>query len=208
MPVFAMRWLETGDLAPGSLFVGGERQLVKRHLQLQSDELRHAYHCFIVILFFSYEPKELFLPNPGYVKYTGYARQSLSPSRFILHSLPTSPCPGDWPLCTVTLPSDLRPWTMLTTGETQGAWRVGEKWDGGIYFSTLSPLGLRCLAQPCTGVTLLWGASPPCYSPSSTTCSRCPFRPRGGKNHPQTLVPGESNIPSLMHFNPAHVSTK
>lgn len=59
MPVFAMQWLETEDLASRSLFVGGERQLVKRQLQLQSDELRYAHHCFIVILF-SYEPKNSF----------------------------------------------------------------------------------------------------------------------------------------------------
>lgn len=95
-------------------------------------------------------------------------------------------------------PFDLRPWIMLTTGETSG--------EGGRKVR-LGDCGSLLLCTAMDKGHAFVGASPPCYSPSHTPCSR-PFRPRGGRNHPHTLVPGDSNIPSWMHFNPSHASTK
>lgn len=78
----------------------------------------------------------------------------------------------------------------------------------GIYFSTLSLLNLRHWHSPVQGSHFCgWPLLPATPLPVPPALI-VPSGLEGGKNHPHTLVPGDSNIPPLIHFNPAHTSIK
>ena len=130
-----------------------------------------------------------------------------------LRALSPKPWLGDWPLCAVTLPSDLQPPTGVTQGETQWGWRVGENGDWGIYFSTSVPAGSLGLARPSIEGhgSCRWPLLPaatatlvPVPAAALAASGLEAVRITPTLPSPSLLASEGSHTPSLIHLNPPH----